>query len=75
MQGEITMNLTNEQNETLIRKILIALGWNNINMATALIETDRMSPEQIIELDKFLQEHDGDITEEQFLAIAHKDRL
>ena len=63
-----------KQNEILIRKVLTALACNNINMAAALIETDKMSPEQIKELDKFLQEHEGDITEEQFLAIAHKEK-
>ena len=61
-----------DQEEMLIRKILSALAWNKINMATALIETDKMSPEQIEELDQFLQAHDGEITEEQFLKIVHK---
>lgn len=61
------------QDEMLIRKVLSALAWNKINMATALIETDRMTPEQIAELDQFLQDNNGDITEEQFLAIAHKE--
>ena len=59
--------------EMLIRKVLTALACNGVNMATALIETDMMSPEQIMELEKFLQDHDGEITEEQFLAIAHKE--
>jgi hypothetical protein len=61
-----------EPNETLLREILIALGWNKINMATALIETDRMSTKQLKELEQFLWDHNGEITEEEFLAIAHK---
>ena len=60
------------QDEALIRKILSALAWNKINIATALIETDRMSSEQIVELDRFLQDNNGEITEDQFLEIAHK---
>ena len=64
-----------DQNEILIRKVLNALACNDINMATALIETDKMTPEQIMELDRFLRDHNGDITEEQFLTIAHKAKL
>lgn len=67
------MNQTStEPSEILIRNVLTALACNNINMATALIETDKMSPEQIEELDQFLWENNGEITEEQFLQIAHK---
>ena len=61
-----------EQDETLIDRVLSALAWNQINMATALIETDRMSPERLKELDQFLWDRNGEITEEEFLAIAHK---
>ena len=70
------MNQTStEQNEILIRKILTALACNNINMATALIETDRMNLDQLKELDRFLREHNGEITEEQFLEIVKKAKL
>lgn len=59
-----------EQNEILIRKILTALACNNINMGKALIETDSMTLKKLLELDKFLTEHNGEITEEQFQAIV-----
>lgn len=76
MKGESSMSQTSiDQNEILIRKVLNALACNDINMATALIETDKMTPEQIMELDRFLRDHNGDITEKQFLTIVHKAKL
>ena len=61
-----------EGNEEIIRKILQALACNNINMATALIETDRMTPEQILALDEYLLQHDGEITEEEFMMFVNR---
>ena len=59
-----------EQDETLIRKILSALAWNKIDMGLALIETDRATPQKLKEIDRFLQQHNGEITEEQFKKIV-----
>ena len=59
-----------DQNEMLIRKILTALACNNINMGKALMWTDMMSQEQLLKLDKYLQEHNGDITEAKFQEMA-----
>jgi hypothetical protein len=61
-----------EENEEIITRIMQALGWNNIDMATALIETDRMIPEQILALDEYLWQHDGKITEEEFMEFVNR---
>ena len=63
-----------------ISRILSALAYNKINMGTALIGVDRLTnsgtPEQqmviISELDKFLWDHDGEITEEKFIIFVDK---
>ena len=68
-----------KQNETLIENILIALGWNKISMVSALKGMEKVTSEgtreqqqrKLLELDKFLTEHDGEITEEQFLKIVN----
>lgn len=67
-----------EQNETLIENILIALGWNEINMATALMGmakitstgTEDEQMEKLLELDEFLTKHNGEITEAEFKKIV-----
>ena len=61
-----------EENEEIITRIMQALGWNNIDMATALIETDRMIPEQILALDEYLWQHEGEITEEEFMMFVNR---
>ncbi len=61
-----------EDNEEIITRIMQALACNNINMATALIETDRMTPGQILALDEYLWQHDGEITEEEFMTFINK---
>ena len=65
-----------KQNETLIDDILSALAWNKINMAVSLIGmakiTSQENPNLLMELDKFLREHNGEITEEQFKKIVEK---
>ena len=65
-----------EQNETLIDDILSTLAWNKINMSTALIGMAKITSQEnsnlLMRLEEFLREHNGEITEEQFLEIVKK---
>ena len=64
------------QNETLIDDILSTLAWNKIKTSIALIGMAKITSQEneklLMELHNFLRTHNGEITEEQFLAIANK---
>ena len=68
-----------ENYKTTIDIIYAALSYNGINMAIALIGmeiiTAQETPKLLLELDDFLWDNEGEITEEEFQSFVDRAKI